>query len=266
VERGKCGWCVRDCPEGGAPIVFGADDRLAAIRETPECLACHRCAEACPSRAIKTWGEEYTVGALMKIILQDRGYYERTGGGVTLSGGEPLLQAEFCAGLLSECRRERIHTCAETAFNVPWDDALKVFEFTDLIITDVKHTDAQKHREYCGAGNALIFENIRKASKLGIPLVIRTPVIPGYNADEANLRASAEFIASLGSSVAAWQLLPYRKMGTEKYASLGIEYPLGDYEPPERAVWEAELLRLQAVLSSEYGVPVVAGSADALTL
>jgi pyruvate formate lyase activating enzyme len=142
-----------------------------------------------------------------------------------------------------------------------------VYEHADLIIADIKHMDTEKHREYTGAGNEIILENLRRTVQLGKKLVIRTPVVFGYNGDDVNIRRTARFICDeLGGNIIQYQLLPYRKMGTEKYDSLGIEYPMGDYEPPERAEWEAELLRLQDMLEREYGLPAVAGSSKKLSL
>jgi pyruvate formate lyase activating enzyme len=177
------------------------------------------------------------------------------------------VQWEFAELLLSECRREGINTCVETALHVPWESAERVLRLADLVITDVKHMDSDKHRAITGAGNELILENIRKLAGLGVPVVARTPVVPGYNADDENMRRTGAFLRdALGDRIVQYQLLPYRKMGTEKYASLGEEYPLGDYVPPERSEWEDNILRLAEMLEREFGLPAVAGSGKKLTL
>jgi pyruvate formate lyase activating enzyme len=125
--------------------------------------------------------------------------------------------------------------------------------------------DTEKHRAYTGAGNKLVLENIKKTAALGKKLVIRTPVVPGYNADDENIRATGAFIRDeLGGNIVQYQLLPYRKMGTEKYDSLGDAYPMGDYNAPERSEWEQNLLRLEKILVTEYGLPAVAGSSKKL--
>jgi pyruvate formate lyase activating enzyme len=140
-----------------------------------------------------------------------------------------------------------------------------VYEFADLVITDIKHMDSAKHLKYCGAGNELILSNIKRTVGLHKPLVIRTPVVDGYNSDESNIRATGAFLRDeLGGSVIAYQLLPYRKMGTEKYASLGDDYPLENYVPPDRAEWESNLLHLTDMLIRDYGLPAVAGSGQKL--
>ena len=135
-----------------------------------------------------------------------------------------------------------------------------VYEYTDLVITDIKHMDTRKHKEYTGVGNELILSNIKKTVELNKPLVIRVPVVAGHNNSEENIRATAEFIRNdLGNNIVQLQLLPYRKMGTEKYASLCMPYPMDDYIPPERPVWEKNLIELTGILK-EYNIPAVAGS------
>jgi pyruvate formate lyase activating enzyme len=127
--------------------------------------------------------------------------------------------------------------------------------------------DTGKHREFCGAGNELILNNIKRTVELGKKLVVRTPVVPGYNGDEENIRRTGAFIRDvLGNQIVQYQLLPYRQLGLEKYESLGIPYPMGDYQPPERGEWERQLLRLCDILAGEYGVPAVPGSSQKLEL
>jgi pyruvate formate lyase activating enzyme len=266
ISLSKCGYCVKVCPaKKHSPLVFDGEGLLSRAAPAPVCDGCLKCAEECPSRAIKVWGELMTVPDLMKIIEEDRGFYEKTGGGVTLSGGEVLLQWEPARDLLERCKKAGIHTCVETALNVPAEHMEAVYEYTDLVIADIKLMDSDKHREYCGAGNGQILSNLRRTVELKKPLVLRTPIVPGYNADERNIRATGAFIRDeLGGNIAQYQLLPYRKMGTEKYASLGEEYPLGDYVPPERPEWEENLLRLTALLTEEYGIPAAAGSGQKL--
>ena len=268
VMREKCGACVKICPNPSTHLEHDENGVLLRVKQTAECATCLKCADVCPPRAIKVWGEEYTVERLMEVIEKDRSYYERTGGGVTLSGGEALAQADFAERLLITCKAAGIHTCVESALNVSWETAARVFAHTDFIITDIKHMDSAKHREFTGVGNELIHENIRKTAELcaanGVPLVIRTPIVAGYNDDKENIRATGAFIKSLPCEIAAYQLLPYRKMGTEKYDSLGLDYPMGDYVPPERAEWEASLLALAEMLRTEFDLPAVAGSAGKL--
>ena len=268
LTLGKCGGCGKVCPVAGAtPLLFDENGRLCGTEQATECADCFKCADICPPRAIKVWGEYMTVPEMMRVIAEDLSFYERTGGGVTLNGGEVLLQWEIAEELLRECRATGIHTCVETALHCPWEHAEAVFRHTDLVIADIKHMDDTRHREITGAGNALILENLKKTVETGKKLVLRTPVVPDYNADEANIRATGEFIKNeLGGNIIAYQLLPYRKMGTEKYDSLGIPYPMGDYQPPDRADWEKNLLTLAEMLRSDYGLPAVAGSSAKLDI
>ncbi|SHI07747.1 pyruvate formate lyase activating enzyme [Sporobacter termitidis DSM 10068] len=262
----KCTWCVKACPEGGRPLEF-ENGVLKAAHMTAACTGCFKCVDACPSRALKRWGELMTIDDMLKAVVEDRSFYQKTGGGVTLNGGEVLVQWEVAAALLEACKKAGINTCVETALNCPREHMEAVYQFTDLVIIDIKHMDSEKHRSFSGAGNALILENIKRTAELGKKLVIRTPVVPGYNGDEANIRATGAFIRdALGNKIVQYQLLPYRKMGTEKYDALGIPYPMGDYQPPERCEWEQELLRLADILVTEYGVPAVAGSGSKLEI
>ena len=202
-----------------------------------------------------------TVDELLNIILEDRSFYERSGGGVTLSGGEVMLQWEFARQLLKSCKDEGISTCVESALNCHPDHMEAVYENTDYVITDIKHMDSKKHLEHTGVGNELILKNIKRTVELGKKLVIRTPVLMGSNSDDENIRAAGAFVRDeLGNGILLYQLLPYRKLGTEKYDSLGQEYPMGGYSPPESDIWERELIRLAEILSDEFGITAVAGT------
>lgn len=265
LSTAKCGWCIKSCPLKGSPIRFDENGVLQAVDMLPDCRSCLRCADACPGRAIMVWGEKMTLPQLIELIEADRSFYQRSGGGVTLNGGEVMLQWEFARELLKECRQRGINTCVESALLCPREYMEAVLEYTDLLICDIKHMDSEAHKRISGAGNELILSNIRRASELGVPMVIRTPVVPGYNADEENIRATGRFIRDeLGGRIVQYQLLPYRKMGTEKYATLNKPYPMGDYEAPERSVWEENLLRLRDMLREEFGIPAEAGSAQKL--
>jgi pyruvate formate lyase activating enzyme len=280
----KCSLCVKACPQERSPLVFIAGrgesfsnpgsektaragpihgvDQIVVSAERDLCLdGCMACADACPSSALIKWGKEMTVDDLLKIIVADRSLYLKSGGGVTLSGGEVMLQWEFARDLLRACKKSYIHTCVESALYCGREQLKSVFEFSDLVITDIKHMDDQSHMLYTGVGNKLILENIMLTVEMGKKLLIRIPVIPGHNDDDGNILATGAFIRDvLGNRVVQVQLLPYRKLGTEKYDSLNLSYPLGDdYIPPERAVWEANILRLTRLLT-DMGVPAVAGS------
>jgi pyruvate formate lyase activating enzyme len=260
IGNSKCSYCIKVCPEGENTPIKTCDDHLLKVDETSECSTCFKCADECPANAIMIWGKRYTLPELMKIILKDRNFYLKTGGGVTLSGGEVMLQWKFARLLLKECKANSLNTCIESSLHCAKEHMEQVYEYTDLVITDIKHMDTDKHREYTGVGNELILSNIKRTVELKKSVVIRIPVIPDHNNSEENIRATAEFIKNeLGNNIIQLQLLPYRKMGTEKYASLCIPYPMDNFIPPERSVWEENLLHLTGILK-EYGIPVVAGS------
>ena len=276
----KCALCEKACPSAkslnDSPLHFNNGVIMSLKREyCPD--SCLTCADICPASAIIQWGKDYSVDQLIDIIVADRGLYQQSGGGVTLSGGEVMLQWEFAAELLAACKKNYIHTCVESSLHCDSRNMESVYEYTDLVITDIKHMDSKLHEKFTGVGNDLIIENIRKTMEFGKKMIVRIPVIPGYNDDNVNISATGKFLIdcisdslsnsnnkktnnSMNGCVLQIQLLPYRKMGTDKYDSLNLNYPLGnEYIPPAREVWEPGLLRLAGLLH-DMGLPAVAGS------
>lgn len=222
ISRTKCGLCEQACPEQS--MLSFSRGKLASI-ERESCTNCLACCDVCPSDAIKQWGKQMSVEECMTEILRDRGYYERSGGGVTVSGGEPLLQSDFVAELFKACREEGIQTCLESTFYTDWSQAEKVLPFTDLIISDIKHMDPEIHKKYTGVHNGRILENLKRLAEEERELILRIPVIPNVNDDMENIAATADFILhTLGGRVRTLQLLSFMRLGEEKYASLGIPY------------------------------------------
>ena len=179
----------------------------------------------------KTVGSDVTVDEVMPEILADIPYYRRSGGGVTLSGGEVLCQADFAAELLERCQAHGLHTAIESAASASFDKIEKLLPHLDLYLMDIKHMDPKKHKEYTGVDNALILENAVRIAKSGIELIIRTPVIPGFNDTAEEIRAISRYAATL-PGVREHHLLPYHRLGSDKYAGLGRTYSLEDIEPP----------------------------------
>ena len=266
IGKDKCGFCLKACPKGGAPLEFTEDGIV--IGSNLQCLSCMKCTEACFTHAIKSWGDIMTVDEVMDAILEDQIYYEKSGGGVTLNGGEVAVQWEFALEILKACREKNINTCVETSMYCSSDILEKFYPYTDLFFTDIKNMDSAVHKKWSGAGNELILENIRQTAQAGKKLVVRIPVIPQINDSDENMRATAAFMRdNLGDSLVQVQLLPYRKMGIEKYNSLGIPYPMGDdYKMQERSVWDANLLRIRDMLRDEYQLPVEAGSSEKINI
>lgn len=259
IGKERCGFCVKACSKQGKPLVFHENGQI--IGTTTECIRCMKCAGACFTHAIKSWGEQKTVEEVMEEVLQDRVYYQQSGGGITLNGGEVTVQWEFALELLKASRAEGINTCVETCMHCKPEILTKFYPYTDLFLADLKNMDSAAHKHWSGVGNELILQNLIQTVNAGVPLVLRIPIIPDVNNSEENIRASAQFIVDqLGNQVKQVQLLPYKKMGTEKYASMGLPYPMGEeYKMPPREVWEENIRHLAAVMQS-YGVPAVPGS------
>ena len=185
----------------------------------------------------KIVGRDVTVDDIMPEILSDLPYYRRSGGGVTLSGGEVLCQADFAGELLCACREAGLHTAIESAASADFSKIEKLLPYLDLYLMDIKHTCTVKHKEYTGIGNERILENARLVAKSGVELIIRTPVIPGFNDTDKEILAISKFAASLGT-VKEHHLLPYHRLGSDKYEGLGRNYSMKEVIPPTREKME----------------------------
>ena len=185
----------------------------------------------------KTVGRDVTVSEIMPEILSDKPYYRRSGGGVTLSGGEVLCQADFARELLAACKEEGLHTAIESASSVDFSEIEKILPYLDLYLMDIKHMDSQKHKEYTAHGNERILENARRIAQSGVELIIRTPVIPGFNDTPEEIRAISHFAKTL-PGVREHHLLPYHRLGMDKYDGLGRKYSLSEIEPPTKEKME----------------------------
>lgn len=219
-----CGTCQEVCPDSN--MLIYSDSMLKQI-DSDQCLSCMRCVEDCPSEAIKQWGQLMSVDDCMALILKDRGFYERSGGGVTVSGGEPLLQSDFVLELFRACKEKGIHTCLESSFYANGNLIEKVMPYTDLFISDIKFMDTYKHKIYTGVDNSKILRNIKYLTESGKELILRIPVIPTINDNDQNIYATADFIEfELQGRVKVLQLLSFMRLGEEKYQSLGLPYKM----------------------------------------
>ena len=224
-----CGICVDVCPEG----CFSTDIDGSCRLDPHKCTYCLACVEACPHSAVQVYGQEMTDRQVIELISRDEIFYFHSGGGVTISGGECLTQAEFVQSVLKECRTRGINTAMETSLFAPWQAVALVLPHLDALYVDIKHSDSRTHREITGCGNERIWDNLVHIDELDqhIPVVIRIPLIPGINDSDANLRNTLERVSSL-KKVRSIELLPYHRLGVATYADLGREYALKDLQPP----------------------------------
>jgi pyruvate formate lyase activating enzyme len=234
-----CGECRRACPFGQAAAGNGPQPTHLA-----DCTLCGECVDACPTGARQIIGERKTVAEVMATVLQDRVFYEDSGGGVTFSGGEPLTQPAFLKALLEACRGEGLRTAVDTCGFACTDVLLEIARRTDLFLFDVKLMDDAKHRHYTGVSNGPILENLRALAKAHANIWLRVPVIPGVNDSDENLQATAEFATTL-ANIRQVNLLPYHRIGLLKFRRLGQPYSMESVEPPsgERMERAAGLFR-----------------------
>lgn len=219
-----CGDCIDVCPQKDA-LIF-SHGKLKAIDES-KCDSCLKCVNVCFSETIKQWGEYKTVAECMDIILRDRSYYNNSGGGVTISGGDALLQADFVASLFTACHNEQVHTCFESDFFGSWKPISTILPLTDLFIADIKHMNDAVHKEQTGVSNESILDNLVKLSDENAQIVLRIPVIPKFNDSIDNMTETAEFIINkMNNRVRVLQLLSFMRLGEEKYKALNREYPM----------------------------------------
>ena len=239
-----CGRCIDACPSDAISIV---NNQLSHNRDI--CIHCetHDCIKACLNEAKCEVGDYYSCDEMMRILNRDRQFWSADGG-VTFSGGEPLMQKKFILEMLKRCKENYINTCIETTSHVNTDYYLEAMHKVDWVFTDIKHMDTVAHKQRTGVGNQRILQNIEALAKDPLfdgVVVVRVPVIEGYNATEENIIATARFIKSIGLD--ALNLLPFHRMGESKHRQLDQEYRYADMTPPP-----AELMKtLQKAASAE---------------
>ena len=185
-----------------------------------KCTLCGRCTSFCPSGAREICGKEYTVSEVFEELMRDSVFYKTSGGGVTFSGGECMLQIDFLEEILKECKKNGLHTAVDTAGNVSYGFFERILPHTDLFLYDVKCLESEKHKRYTGQGNELILENLKKLLKDGKHVWVRIPVIPSVNDTEDEMRGIKAFLDACGSPEKV-ELLPYHAIGEHKYGAIG---------------------------------------------
>lgn len=213
--------CLKVCPVDALQL------RPSGMRINHEhCTVCGACAEACPAGALEVIGRRWSPEQLLLELLKDKVFYETSGGGITFSGGEPIMQVDFLCQVLPRCRGAGLHVALDTCGAVAWERYEQVLDWVDLILLDLKIMDAGRHKDATGVLNEGILENARRMAARQIPMWIRTPVIPGYTNDLANIQAIAWFIRESLPTVQRWDLLAYTNLGKPKYHRLDRPYRL----------------------------------------
>ena len=218
----KCGRCDKICPTGALLYETGQGPRLDRRR----CSGCGLCSTVCSYKAIILHGKVMNTEEIFNAIAGDKMFYDASGGGLTVSGGEALLQPQLVCELFEKCHKAGIQTCIETSGYAPEPALRKVLVQTDILLYDLKYINSNRHQQFTGQPNTLILSNARFAAQSGIEMVFRMPLIPGINDDTNNIKDTADFIRTSGSKTHRIELMPYHRLGLGKYESLGRIYRL----------------------------------------
>ena len=240
----KCAWCHNPESQSFKPQMMFYKDKCKGCGKCLEicpnnlekCDFCEKCTIFCPVDARKVCGKEYTADEVIENIIRDKSFYDNSGGGVTFSGGECMLQLEFLTELLKKSKENGIHTAVDTAGHVPFENFEKVLPYTDLFLYDLKCIDSKRHKEYVGVGNELILENLAKLLKTGKDIIVRIPVIPGVNDSPEDMLKIKEFFEVNGKPQKV-ELLPYHAMGENKYSAIDKEVSI--FSVPEKEKMES---------------------------
>lgn len=244
-----CGTCVENCPRNALTLT---PDGI--VTDFNACDMCGICADVCPTKAMEMSGRPVTVEEVMKVVRRETVMMDHSAGGITVSGGEPLLQPEFLIGLLDECGRDGIHRAVDTAGFVKTGILLEVAKRTDLFLYDLKLMDPFKHKKFTGVSNEKILSNLRILAETGAEINIRIPFVRGVNTDEENIRETARFVSSLEGPKKMISLLAYHNIAINKYNKLGQSYDLSGMEEPTQ-----EDIRLAMSIFSEFGLQATLG-------
>lgn len=219
-----CGKCVQICEHGVHELPNGEH-----MLHRERCVLCGRCVDNCYAGALQMSGRRMEVAQVLAEILQDTAFYETSGGGVTLSGGEPLLQINFSQALLKACKQEGLHTAVETCADISWQDLSGVLTLIDMLMIDIKIMDSDKHKKTTGRSNSRILDNIRRLGQTDKPILFRVPVVPTVNDQPEEIIAIAEFVNGLRATrqernSIRLELLFFHQLASEKYRSIGLTY------------------------------------------
>ena len=246
----RCGSCIAACPEDA---LHWADDAPAPVLDESRCSLCGACGDECYAEAREQLGQTMDAAAVLDTVERDRVFYEESGGGVTFSGGEPLAQPEFLGELLRGARARDIHTALDTSGYAPWVVMDGLRGDVDLFLYDLKAIGEQQHRRITGVSNAPILTNLERLAHRGHRIVLRLPLVPGANDDDENIRATGRLAARLGLERVV--VLPFHRLGSDKYERLGRHYTLPDTATPSeaRVIAALEILRSTGVAAERTG-------------
>lgn len=237
----KCGKCVSLCPQKAIAFL-----KKSPVIDRTRCNACGICVQGCNSQALRMSGEFFTTDQLFELILRDKTYFDLSGGGVTFSGGEPLLQPAFLKSILRKLKLHGIQTAVETSGYCSKDPLTDIAQYTDIFLFDIKHISDAAHKKGTHISNAQIIDNLRLLSKMHDSIVVRIPIIPGFNMDKPTLDGMVQLISEC--DIRNVQLLPYHNYGLSKYKGIGRKYELGRLEGPK----ESDLEELKAYLTKNH--------------
>ena len=227
-----CGECCRVCPVDACSLTPDG-----VVTDGDLCTLCGKCAEVCPTLATEMSGRYYSVAELLEVVKKERPFFDQSGGGVTFSGGEPLLYPEFLIEVLEACGRQGVHRAVDTSGFVKKETLLEVAQHTDLFLYDLKMLDAEKHKRYTGVDNRLILDNLAALAEYGAEVQVRIPLIGGVNDDDDSVAAMATYIADLPGEKRAVSILPFHDVARGKDEKLGQERDLAAlYEPGSDAL------------------------------
>ena len=242
-----CGECLKVCPQKA--ISFTGN---GICLDRKRCKTCGSCAGECYSRTLKFMGKSMTAEEVFLEIEKDALFYKNSGGGFTLSGGEPLLHGEFCIELTDMCVKNKYHGAIETSGYGDTEILVELAKKLDLVFFDLKHMDDETHKKLTGVSNAVILANLKAIQDHAKEIVIRTPVVPGCNDTAENIERTADFISAL-RNVTTWELLPYHRLGEHKYAQLSREYELSGIEKPDKDKM-AEFVEISGEKLGKHGI------------
>lgn len=249
-----CNQCMKACQQGAI-----GDGNPGSYRiDKSKCIHCGACAKACAFNALRIVGKEADASDIFEQIMKDERYYKQSGGGVTLSGGEPLLWIDFCEELLKDCFNRNIHTAIETAGYIPKGYLDRVKEYVDVFLYDIKSMDSNRHKELTGVPNDLILENICKLREDGKHVIMRIPFVPGINIAEDELEKMLAFAENLG--IREVNIMPYHNLGQIKYDRLCKPYMLSDLKPLKFAAdFEKQMEQFKYILNNHKNIKVTIG-------